>query len=157
MKQSKVIGATGTILLHLLIVFAFLYNPPKYLDIQPVPEMKEPHRIEVKLIPIIKPTLDSIIKTKDNGKKVSYPTDSKICNGKDKFYKGIGVIYNPGTHIITHAPEYYPGYIAGLRVGDFIVDPESQEINGYITFDIMRSREQQQFHIKTDNICFQDT
>lgn len=156
MKKSKVIGAAGTIFLHLLIVFVFLYNPPKFLDMQPVPEMKEPHRIEVRLIPIIEPTLDTIIKTKEGDKKVSYPNDGKICGGKDKFYKGIGIIYNPGTHVITHAPEYYPGYIAGLRLGDIILDPDVPESNGYINFDILRSHERLSFRIKADNICFQE-
>ncbi len=156
MKKSKVIGAAGTIFLHLLLVFAFLYNPPKYPDIQPVPEMKEPHRIEVRLIPIIEPTSNIETKIADEGKKVSYPTDDKICGGKDKFYKGIGIIYNPGTHVITHAPEYYPGYKAGLRVGDFIRDPEAKEVDGFVEFEIFRDRGSLYFRIKADNICFQE-
>lgn len=156
MKKSKLAGVIGTILLHLLVVFSFLYNPPKYHKIEPIPNATMPLPVEVRLIPIIEPTLEIETKIADEGKKVSYPTDGRICNGKDRYYKGIGVIYNPGTHVITHAPEYYPGYQAGLRIGDYIVDPDVAEVDGYINFDILRAHEQLHFHIKTDNICVQE-
>jgi len=151
-KRTKIAGLIFTIILHLALLFSFLPSVPKYPKLEPDPDSIMP--IEVRLIPIIEPTTETETKITDKGDRISYPIDGKICNGKDKLYKGIGVIYNPGTHIITHAPEYYPGYKAGLRVGDYIVDPEVKEIDGYINFDILRSHEQHQFHIKADTICF---
>jgi hypothetical protein len=155
-KRTKIAGLIFTIILHSFLLFSFLPSKPKYPKVDPIPNTTIPLSVEVRLIPIIEPTSNIETKIADEGKKVSYPTDGRICGGKDKHYKGIGVIYNPGTHIITHAPEYYPGYISGLRIGDYIVDPEVAEVDGYIRFDILRAHEQLRFHIKTDNICFQE-
>jgi hypothetical protein len=39
----------------------------------------------------------------------------------------------PGSDTVISAPEQYPAYIAGMRVGDFIIDPFFSNIeDGYI-------------------------
>ena len=157
-KRTKIAGLTFSIILHLFFLFLFLPLAP--VNSSPDPALnvtkKESTPIEVKLIPIVKPPIDPETKLSEKGKAVSYPVDDKICDGKDKTYKGVGIIYNPGTNIITHVPEYYPAYIAGLRVGDYILNPNSPVLNDYINFEILRQREHLHFRIKTDNICFQE-
>lgn len=155
-NRIKIAGFVFSVVLHLLLLFLILPPEPKYPKLDPDPDSIMPMPVEVRLIPKFDPSLTSETKIVDEGNRISYPIDDRVCNGKDKSYKGIGIIYNPGTHIITHAPEYYPGYKAGLRVGDFIVEPEVGPVGDYITFDVLRLREQFRLHIKTDNICFQE-
>lgn len=155
-KRTKIAGLTLSVILHLFLLLSFL--PPKYPKVSPIPgeSGKVLSSVEVKLIPMKEPTITSETKISD-GDKVSYPTvDKTICNGKDKQYKGVGIIHDIETNVIFHAPEYYPGYIAGLRIGDYILNPDVAEINGYKDFEIMRLGTHLRFHIKTTNICFQE-
>jgi hypothetical protein len=99
-------------------------------------------------------------KSKDNtpldkyGKKV-YKRDEVICSNKDNTYVGVGLIIQPGADTVLSAPEQYPAYIAGMRVGDFILDPFfTQIVNGYLDFDVRRGTEIIKFHIKVENICY---
>jgi len=88
------------------------------------------------------------------GKKV-FKRDEVICANKDNTYLGVGLMIQPGTDRIVSAPKQYPAYIAGMRVGDFIVDPFSTKVvDGYIDFDVRRGIQILQFHVKAKNICY---
>jgi hypothetical protein len=158
-KRTKIAGLTFSIILHLFLLFLFLPLTP--VNSSPDPALnvtkKESTPVEVKLIPMVKPPIASETKLSKKGKAISYPVDDKICDGKDKTYKGVGIIYNPGTNVITHAPKYYPGYIAGLREGDYILNPNSPTHDDYINFEILREREHLHFHIRMDTICFRQS
>jgi hypothetical protein len=90
-------------------------------------------------------------------------TDRTICTGQDKNYEGVGIIYNgdkeKGTGVIMLAPEYYPGYRAGLRVGDYIVNMPLFVQDGHIKFEIMRfagdgNSYRIVYNIKIERICY---
>jgi hypothetical protein len=151
----KKIGAALSILLHLSLLIYFIDFQEKYPKVEPIPDAALPLPVEVRLLPYSDPSIGEI-KPDEGLEKIKYPSDGRICNGKDKFYKGIGIIYNPGSFVIIYAPEYYPAYKAGLRIGDRIVDPDIPEIDGYVDIEINRGYSIEQFHIKTDNICFNE-
>lgn len=156
MIKRKISGVIFTVALHSLLLLSFLTFGAKYPESSSDSTAEILELIEVQLIPITEPQPEVDAKMEKEGKSAVYPTDGRICNGKDKFYKGVGIIFNPGTNTIIHAPEYYPGYIAGLRVGDYIENTDLIEVDGYIDFDISRYSERLSFHIKADNICFQE-
>ena len=83
-------------------------------------------------------------------------TDEIICDGKDKTYKGIGIIHSISSpYAVLHAPVYYPGYIAGIREGDLVLNPDVQTVNGYVDIEVLRSHNGPlKFHIKAETICF---
>jgi predicted metalloprotease with PDZ domain len=136
--------------LFIFLLFPVVTPPPP----PPPPPPDEPKPVTVRLIPKEQPSKDPEI-LKGNKDSLSYPTDPHICSSKDKSYRGVGIIYSYGSNMIVHAPEYYPAYKAGLRLGDFIVN-ETTEVNGYIDFDVRRGYTKLFFHIKLDNICYND-
>jgi len=147
--RNDVIGVTCSILIHLVVVFP-LFNKNIPPDQKPVTYN---NFRSVELIPI-KVTLE--INIKDGG-RVKNKIDSKICDGKDNTYTGIGIVYRFGSNIITHAPESYPAYIAGIRVGDMVVNDGFDLIKGYADIEVKRGNELLKFHIKADRICYQET
>jgi hypothetical protein len=148
-----VIAVTGSLLVHaafLLMLALSWVTPPK--------EKEEPasENIRIELIetrPLTPPTPDSTPIDK-HGKKV-YRRDEVICSNKDNTYVGAGLMIQPGSDTVVAAPEQYPAYIAGMRVGDFIIDPFFTNIvDGYLDFDVRRGTEILKFHIKVENICY---
>lgn len=164
MSNSLIFAIVASVTIHFFVLFYStripLKEPPKS---NPIAETKKDtvKRMEVRLLPK-EQALDTPVTmtTKDPkaSPKKSYPTDSIICSGKDKNYKGIGVIYNPVTGVIFFAPTYYPAYQAGLRVGDMILSPEAPYTDEYVDIQYVRPNgddmRQSIVRIKPDNICF---
>jgi predicted metalloprotease with PDZ domain len=146
--------------------YHLIHFPKKYVvtSTPPVPEAtvpkKEEKRIEVRLLPKEKPqpVIDNLLPLKSDLPipKPTYKTDERVCDGKDKSYKGVGFIWNPQTNVITHIPEFYPAYQAGMRKGDMVINPENPISNDRIHFFVVRSHAQLEFNVKVDKICFQD-
>jgi len=153
----KLFGLIFSILLHLILLFLFLYQPEKYPPKAPpgVELPTPPKPFSVRLVPPDTSITPDVVIQKEG--KNRYPTDEIICNGKDKRFTGIGIIYNPGSHVIIHAPPFYPGYKAGLREGDMILNVDAPVIDGYIDIEAVRAHNGTlRFHIKADNICYNE-
>ena len=153
MYKKRMVGLVCSMFLHTSL-FVYLIFPPLQIIPSQKQEQDEPKPVSVKLIPMEKPSEDADI-LKGNKDALSYPTDPEICSGLDKTYRGVGVMSTFGSNMIVYAPEFYPGYKAGLRIGDYIVN-DAREVNGYIDFEIRRGYTALFFHIKTDNICYND-
>jgi hypothetical protein len=148
----KIFAVIGSLLIHaaFLLILASSWVTPPPPKSPPVPQL------HANLLVPKKSTAQQIDKTPvdKHGRKV-YKRDEVICSNKDGTYVGVGIIIQPGADRIISAPEQYPGYIAGLRVGDYLVDPFSTHIvDGYLDFDVRRGIEVMQFHIKVENICY---
>lgn len=83
-----------------------------------------------------------------------YPVDSRVCSNRDKNYLGIGMLYNVGSNLVTYVPTFYPAYLAGVRVGDFLLNPEEPIQDGYINLRFIRGYIEHRLRIKTEMICF---
>ena len=154
MYKKNNIGLVCSVILHTCIFFYLLLphisvipepmsnfsNESKSLTVRLIPKEQSPDKTEI---------------LKGNKSALSYPTDTKICSLEDKSYKGVGVIFSPSTKIVIYVTEYYPAYKAGMRVGDSILN-DMKETDGYIDFEVRRAYTTLFFHIKTDNICYND-
>lgn len=143
-----------SVLVHLLVLSLFFY---KIGEGKKTPEKKSTLETVVKLRLIPKSESPDFHVQKGNNGRTSYPTDSLVCSGRDKTYVGIGIIFNIGSYTISHAPEYYPAFKAGVRVGDVIANPPLEIVDGYIDIEVIRGYTHLRFHVKADNICFNDT
>ncbi len=158
-RTEKAIAWVIVILLHISLVIKINVPPPPVLYIQTTSEeIPQEKMVEVTLLPREKLITSEVQDAPPNDIPVSpkYKTDTKICTGKDKTYFGVGFIWNPQTNVITHAPEDYPAYKAGIRQGDMVMNPAEEYIDGYVTFEVVRSFQQLRFRVKGDNICYQD-
>ena len=147
-KFNTVIALIGSLLIHAAFLFVLFSGT----GIKPPPKQeKKQDRLNVELITVMPEVANVGPKPGDAG----YKRDEVMCAGKDNTYVGVGIKIQPGSDTIVAAPEQYPAYRAGMRVGDFIIDPFGVDIvDGYMDFKIMRHTEVFQFHIKVENICY---
>lgn len=152
MYKKRMVGLVCSTIVHMslliYLIFPIVTPPPP----PPPPAEDEPKPVSVRLIPREQPSKDTDV-LKGNKDALSYPTDPQICSAKDKMYRGVGIIHTFGSNMVVYAPEYYPAYKAGMRVGDFIVN-DTKEVDGYIDFEVRRGYTALFFHIKSDNICY---
>lgn len=154
-KKDIIISLLLSILFHVLI-FSLIFLPKHKLHPITSKAENETRIMQVEFLSLKPETaLKTTDLTADIG-KTKYETDEIVCKGKDKKYVGIGMIYNPGTNIIYRLPQDYPAYKAGLRLGDLIVDPYLPIVNNYLDIVVRRGNEFLSFHIKVENICFQE-
>lgn len=90
------------------------------------------------------------------GLRVNNQGITKPCKG-NREYLGIGITFMPGTHVVVTAPPGYPAYEAGIRIGDYLMDPWTRENeHGVVTMIAIRGYEKHVFHIKMDRICYSE-
>jgi C-terminal processing protease CtpA/Prc len=70
-----------------------------------------------------------------------------------KSYWGIGMQFDL-ENIVINAPETYPAYHAGIRVGDVVTDRDIQpDEQGFETVDFTRRGKSHRLRIRTEWIC----
>lgn len=88
--------------------------------------------------------------------------DVSISEAKKKedcksWYGGIGITQDYITGQITEAPEYYPAYKTGLRVGDVIISNSIEirgEVGTQVKIIVSRNGNLLDFDVIRDKICY---
>ena len=95
------------------------------------------------------------VSSPDSSEKVASDLGELICAGKDANYEGVGMIIQPGSNRVISAPEAYPAYKAGIRLGDRIADPYGPSPKaGIITFDVETDHGNRLVRVRQAKICF---
>ncbi len=79
--------------------------------------------------------------------------DSGLACLDSKAYLGIGIQYDLNDLVIV-APESYPAYKAGIRLGDEVLNPDFEpDADGYEIVEFKREGKHHWRRIKTQRIC----
>lgn len=151
-----------SILLHAILIFVILYVPasiqPSVQDTasaagQPAPTVNQPFFVDILTAPHA--TDNTGNKQADIVVDQTRLPDSRVCKDKSSTYMGVGLLYSETTLEVTHAPEYYPAYKSGIRVGDKLLNPHADiDSQGFITLYVLRFGKQITFRSKAEKICF---
>lgn len=153
----KITGLVLSAILHLIIfAYVLLEQPAPTKPVSEINDIPVPGIIILKIIDMT-PAPISTVEVPADTSRIKYQTDLVICSGKDKTYLGIGFVYQPGSNMVTRVPPGLPAYDAGVRVGDYVLDPDAPIVDGHITIHIRRAFEFITFRIRAANICFQDS
>lgn len=144
-----------SIMLHLLVFFSIFHahaTPREPTTYQHTGE----DGIAIQLI--TKQDVPDESTTTTNGVGTLTTEEKVFCSDKDKRYKGIGITYYVKQRVVLSAPQSYPAYKAGVRVGDGVIDP------GYVpnkdgTVDVIVTRDEKELHfvIMPGEICYKDS
>lgn len=121
--------------LHVLLILMVLWSTPGPLPIPPL--------VPLKLLDLSLPKANTLL----DGEP-----DAPPC-GVGKSYRGIGMQFNL-RDIVINAPQSYPAFQAGIRVGDIVIDPNIEpDGEGYETVNFIHSGKAHRLRIKTEWIC----
>ncbi len=145
--KYRICAIVISVILHISAFVPIFGRPPR-------PQSSQQQITNVKLIPHSEDDVDidrfsSSINTefRHNGKAVA-------CAGSAKTYFGVGILYMLGTGLIIDAPENYPAYQAGLRIGDMIKSMNKGPNGEFIDFSVVRGYKDLTFHVKAESICY---
>lgn len=148
MSGKKVFAIIFSLLLHLSLILLAIHSSKHKLH------NKVSTSVSVQLLEL------EIIKTSSSvsglGDGNTIPNIERICSPNSKSYIGAGFLYSSSTYLVIYIPETYPAYLAGLRLGDMIMNPFVDPVNGYFEFDILRHYQHMHFSVKADKICFKE-
>jgi hypothetical protein len=121
--------------LHAVVIFVALWSARMPLPVTPMAPLK--------LLDLTLPKNNTLLDSEEGA--------PPCADGKS--YWGIGMQFNLN-NIVINAPESYPAYHAGIRVGDVVTDrdihPDEQ---GYETVEFTRRGKLHRLRIKTEWIC----
>lgn len=149
LKKINIFAIICSLLLHIVIVLLAL----TVIDDRVIKHVAARKTIDIVLLP---PPNDIVLTNANGTGQKAYPYSKIYCEHNNREYRGVGIIINFETSMILDAPVYYPAYKAGLRIGDFIIESPPVTNDGYADFEIIRGYDKLRFHIKVDNICFND-
>jgi hypothetical protein len=152
-KWSRSIGISGTLIIHLSLLLQFIVIPITKKPPPPPPPGSEQKEISVALLPPIEHS-SIVTPPVDSSSELVAQVDPNICKDQGKTYLGVGFRYSPFTNLVTHIPEYYPAYRAGMRIGDMVLDPDTPIVDGYLDIEVVRGYQQMHFRIKAEQICY---
>lgn len=156
-RKEKITGIVASFMLHLFL-FLYLFLPPVLHKRNTASNLEE-NKVEVQLLSDPKVSRNTItIPKSELGLTMPSEISEDIipCKDKASTYQGIGVLYYGPVNAVYKAPEQYPAYRAGIRVGDQLLNPGEEVINGYVDVYIQRGYEKLRFHIKIGTICFEE-
>jgi hypothetical protein len=133
--QQRSYALAASVALHAVLIVTALWPLRIALPMAPI----EP----LKLLDLSLPKTNSLLDAQDGA--------PPCADGKA--YWGIGMQFNLD-NIVINAPESYPAYHAGLRVGDVVTDRDIQpDERGYETVEFMRRGRLHRLRIRTEWIC----
>lgn len=144
-------------LVHLLALYIMFWRPPQ-LPAEPG-DAPPGTPINVELLPKMANEELKKFPQLEEGTPLENPiTEKKLCSDNEDSYIGIGIVYSIYSMVILDAPTHYPGYRAGLRVNDTLLDgPQSHKnavVGEFVTYRVLRGTNELTFRIKTEQICF---
>ena len=75
----------------------------------------------------------------------------------DNQYEGIGLAFNP-MHKVVKVAKGWPADRAGIRIGDYLVDPYNMlPKDGFMEFEVIRGEKKVRMKLRTENICQKET
>lgn len=142
-----------SLLIHIAALFLIMLQPASTSPTPPAKQQQESF-LSVELAPLPTPTnYSASLQPGTHG----YKYDKEVCKDENSTYAGAGILIEIGPDLITKAPPQYPAYKAGMRVGDFIMNPLSVNVvNGYMDFRVLRHTTYMEFHVQADHICYQE-
>ena len=150
--MPKLLGITITVLLHLLVVVALLWQPTKVQEppTAPPPPKREKF-LEVRLLPP-----DTVDGVQNDGNTPAGGEVTQRCANGDNTYLGVGIVHNLGSGYISSVPRIYPAYKAGIREGDILVEmyriPSTDKMHLVVERDGLNISRT----IKMEQICFSE-
>lgn len=141
-----------SVLIHILLVIMLFVRPPVKAGYESETTPNRQRVVSVNIVPDVVGDRENMISLVSEGFK--YARDERLCAGKDNTYMGIGIKFDSYMAYVIYAPEMYPAYKAGIRVGDRILNPDVPIKDGYINFKIIRNDENMEFRIKIERICY---
>lgn len=99
----------------------------------------------------------SIVEEQDLGlNEQEKKTEETECPN-DRWYGGVGMVHNSQTGEVLDAPKGYPAYVAGVKVGDYILNPH--ELRGEPGYDahllLKRDGEEIIIVVTREKICLE--
>ena len=155
--MSRIFALVISIFIHVFAIWILLgirsqisTQVARQVEDVPVRLIFEP---EIHFLP--RPTITEGSGTGESEKSENrYPVDTRVCSNRDKNYLGIGMLYNVGSNLVTYVPTFYPAYMAGIRIGDFLLNPEEPIRDGHIDLRFIRGYTEHRLRIKAELICF---
>lgn len=146
-RKLKVFGIVCTLVIHLAVLFFAIFSFEEEKKERP----KEPPKETSLSVRLLKPEQ----KQKEPPKKSEgFVPDKTVCESKHPSYEGIGIVHQLGTSMIIMAPEQYPAYQAGIRVGDMIVEMYKIPNSNLMFVEVNRHGVNLSFKVKRQKICY---
>lgn len=134
---QRLLVATGSFMLHGLVATFLLRGGSSSSDA---------------FVPPLAPLEVIDLSAERTGELLDPQNTGPVCE-TGKAYIGIGIQLNSYETVVV-APESYPAYQAGIRVGDLVLNPDVEpDFSGYETVDVQRQHRHHRVHIKTQWIC----
>lgn len=162
LSKNRIFGVLGTLIVHIfLVLFLFLHIQPNKGNPVGKPGEVEKGRVlslKVVLLPKMTSEQEEAEKQRVGERQAELAIRERICSNKDPNYVGVGLIHGFGSDVVSEAPEFYPAYKAGVRVGDLILNPEFNSKatkEGWVEVRVERQGKFLIFKIKQEKICFE--
>jgi hypothetical protein len=134
--MARVTGLAASVLLHAVLA---------------APLMVLPVQAELDSHPLPAPVLELL--DLDSGDTLAESPDRATDCAQGRLFLGIGIQFKKD-RVILAAPESYPAFQSGLRVGDRVVDPNIEpDDGGYMTVEFERQGKRHRLHIRSRWIC----
>lgn len=146
----RILGIVLSLFIHL-----FVFNISSCSSKNRLQDLTQDTEVSTRLVSVHEKIID-IPSENVQGWEMSKKESGPPCE-KNKQYEGVGLRFSGFTGAIIEVLEGSPAQKAGIRVGDFLVDPFSSNpiVDGYKTIAFRRDGNSFELKIKTEVICYE--